>query len=200
MRGLLPLVATLLVAVAPAIADEPEWRYSVSAWGYDVPDSQDYVNPNVTADRGHLHLEVRYQYEALDTTSLGANFHAGESWSFDATMMLGGLFGDLDGVAPGYRLSLEHGWFYLASEGEYFASTRAQEDSYLYGWTEAGGYPLGWFRLGLAVQRTRAYESELSVQRGAFVGFTYKSFDAAAYVFNLGWEDPTYVLALRWDF
>ena len=202
MRAPFLLAAALLASLAAAADDpKPAWACSVSLWGYDVPESQDYVNPNVTADRGYLHLEARYQYEALDTTSLwaGANFHAGESWSFDITAMLGGVFGDLDGVAPGYRLSLEHTWFYLASEGEYFIGTHGGEDDYLYSWTEAGGYPLSWFRLGLAAQRTRAYQSDLSIQRGAFVGFTYKSFDAAAYVFN-PFEDPTYVLALRWDF
>ncbi|HEX4822685.1 MAG TPA: hypothetical protein VFV19_00070 [Candidatus Polarisedimenticolaceae bacterium] len=203
MKKLIPIVAFLALAAAPVFADDakPEWACSVSLWGYDVPESQDYLNPNFTADRGRLHLEVRYQYEAIDTTSVwaGANFHAGKSWSFDATAMLGGVFGDLDGVAPGYRLSLEHKWFYLASEGEYFISSHGDDGDYLYSWTEAGGYPVSWFRLGLAAQRTRAYQSDLSIQRGAYVGFTFKSFDAAAYVFN-PWDDPTYVLALRLDF
>src|SRR5262249_22997052 len=90
------------LAAAPAAASaERSWGYAVSVYGYDVP-SQDYVNANVTADRGHLHLEARYQYESIDTGSIwaGANFSAGESWTFDATMMLGVVFGDLDGVAP----------------------------------------------------------------------------------------------------
>ena len=203
MKLLFAVAASVLLAAVPAAADDEktEWACSLSLWGYDVPESQDYLNPNVTADRGRLHLEVRYQYEAIDTTSVwgGANFHVGEKWTFDSTVMLGGLFGDLDGIAPGYRLSLEHEWFYLASEGEYFISSHGDEDDYLYSWSEVGGYPLHWFRLGLAAQRTRAYQSDLSIQRGAFVGFTYESFDAAAYVFN-PWDDPTYVLALRWDF
>jgi hypothetical protein len=206
MRPLERIAAAVIVATlsAATYAADPEsaWAYSISLYGYDVPESQDYLNPNVTADHGHLHLEVRYQYEGLDTTSLwaGANFHTGEAWSFDATMMLGLVMGDLDGVAPRYRLSLSHTWFTLASEGEYFASTKSQDDNFLYSWTEASGSPTDWFRAGIAAQRTRAYQSDLSIQRGLFVGFTYKSFDAAAYVFNLGWEDPTYVLALRWDF
>jgi hypothetical protein len=113
--------------------------------------------------------------------------------------MLGGVFGDVEGVAPGYRLSLTHGWFELASEGEYFIDTHDHEENYFYTWTEVAGYPVDWFRAGLAVQRTRAYESDLDVQRGPFVGFTYKALDVAGYVFN-PFDDPTYVLALRFDF
>ena len=195
-------LALVLGGAAQAAEPETGWEFSASLYGYDVPDSEDYWNPNVTADRGRLHLEARYNYEAIDSWSLwaGANFSTGESWVFDATAMLGGVFGDLEGVAPGFRLSLEHGWFGLASEGEYFFDTHDSEGNYFYTWTEAWGAPTDWFRAGLAVQRTRTYDSELSVQRGAFAGFTYRRFDVAAYVFNLGWEDPTYVIAGRITF
>lgn len=202
-----PAVIGLALAIAAGrgrAAEQlpPQWSYSASVYGYDVPDSEDYVNPNLSADHGRLHLETRYNYEAIDTVSLwaGANFSAGETWVFDATVMLGGVFGEVDGIAPGYRLSLTRGWFELSSEGEYFLDTHDHEENYIYSWTEVAGYPADWFRAGVAAQRTRAYESELSIQRGVFVGFTYKKFDAAAYVFNPGWEEPTYVLALRFDF
>ncbi len=181
---------------------ERSWDFSASLYGYDVPDSEDFWNPNLTADHGRLHLEARTNYEAVSSTSLwaGANFSAGTSWEFHATAMLGGVFGSLEGVAPGYRLSLGHEWFSLASEGEYFIGVHAEDGNYLYSWTEAAGSPVHWFRAGLAVQRTREYASDLTIQRGAFVGFTVKRFDVAAYVFNLSWEDPTYVLALRLEF
>jgi hypothetical protein len=201
-----PLVAAagLALLAVTARAEEPvaAWEFSTSVYGYAVPDSQDYVNPNFTADHGRLHLEARYNYEAIDSGSVwaGANFSAGTSWVFDATLMLGGVVGDLEGIAPGYRLNLEHAWFGLASEGEYFIDAHDSEQNYLYNWTEAWGSPTDWFRAGIAVQRTRAYSSDLSVQRGVFVGFTYKRFDLAAYVFNLGWEDPTYVVAARFTF
>jgi hypothetical protein len=197
-------LALALGALTPtALAEETEnrWSFSASLYGYAVPDSEDYLNPNLTADWGRLHLEARHNYEAIDSSSFwaGANFSAGESWVFDSTVMLGGVFGDVDGVAPGYRLSLTHGWFELASEGEYLFDAHDHEDNDFYTWTEAAGYPVEWFRAGVAVQRTRAYASDLDVQRGPFVGFTYKAFDVAAYVFN-PWDDPSYVLALRFEF
>jgi hypothetical protein len=206
-RAVAFVLGAAVVCGAVAAAELPpapktSWAFSASLYGYDVPDSQDYWNPNFTADHGRLHLEARHNYEAVDSSSIwaGANFSAGRDWALEATVMLGAVLGDLEGAAPGYRLSLEHAWFGLASEGEYFVAAHHDDGNYFYAWTEAWGAPVEWFRVGVAGQRTRAYASELDIQRGLFVGFTYKSFDAAAYVFNLGWETPTYVLSLRFTF
>jgi hypothetical protein len=99
---------------------------------------------------GAFHLEARYNYEALDTASVwgGANFSTGETWLFDSTVMLGAVFGDFDGVAPGFRLSLTRSWFELTSEGEYYFDFHDHEENYLYSWTEIAGYPTEWFRAG----------------------------------------------------
>ena len=50
----------------------------------------------------------RYNYERLHTGSLfvGLNVGAGDKLRLDATGMVGGVFGDLDGVAPGLRVTL----------------------------------------------------------------------------------------------
>jgi hypothetical protein len=56
----------------PATTDEPDdraWSFSGSVYTYIAPDDGSYVQPTVTADRGWLHLEARYNYEALDTGS-----------------------------------------------------------------------------------------------------------------------------------
>jgi hypothetical protein len=201
MSGVLVALACLAGASA-APAEEPRWAFSVSVYGYDVPADEDFLNPLVTVDRGMLHLEARYNYEELDTASIwgGANFSVGENWVFDSTVMLGGVFGDLEGVAPGFRLSLTRSWFEATSEAEYYIDNHDHEENFFYTWTEVAGYPLEWFRLGLAVQRSRAYETDLHVQRGPFVGFTWKSFDAVAYVFNPGGDDATYTLGLSYEF
>ena len=83
--------------------DETEWEYSLSTSTYLVQHGRDYANPNFTADRDWLHLEARYNYEAIKTGSLwvGYNFTAGEKLVFEATPMLGGVFGDITGIAPG---------------------------------------------------------------------------------------------------
>ena len=198
--------AALLVLGASSIAHaedvEKAWAFSATAYGYAVPDDEDFVNPGFTADRGRLHLEARYNYEALDTASIwgGANFSVGESWVFDSTVMLGGVFGDVEGFAPGFRLSLTHGWLEITSEAEYYIDNHDHDENFFYTWSEIAGYPLDWLRFGLAVQRTRAYETDLDVQRGPFVGFTWKKLDVSAYVFNPASDDATYTLGLGVEF
>ena len=196
------LLATGLLLASLAHAEENAWAFSASVYAYDVPEDEDFLNPVVTADRGMLHLEARYNYEALDTASIwgGANFSVGETWVFDSTVMLGGVFGDMEGFAPGFRLSLTRSWFEATSEAEYYIDNHDHEENFFYTWSEIAGYPLEWLRLGLSIQRTRAYETDLDIQRGPFVGFTWKSFDASAYVFNPGSDDATYTLGLSYEF
>src|SRR5689334_15062740 len=67
--------------VVSAAADvERKWSFSASAYTYVVPGEPAYVQPTVTADRGWLHLEARYNYEDLETGSawVGYNFAGGE--------------------------------------------------------------------------------------------------------------------------
>ena len=58
------------------------WAFSLVTSGYIVPDGQSYVSPDFSADRGWLHLEARYNNEALETGSLwaGYNFTVGKNW------------------------------------------------------------------------------------------------------------------------
>ncbi|MGB9156740.1 MAG: hypothetical protein WCB20_09635, partial [Chthoniobacterales bacterium] len=86
------------------------WSYALSTATYLVRNDREYVNPTFTADRNWLHLEARYNYEALKTGSLwlGYNFSVGEKLTLEATPMVGGVFGDITGFAPGYTLSLTY--------------------------------------------------------------------------------------------
>jgi hypothetical protein len=178
------------------------WAFFASVYGYIVPESKDYGNPNFSADHGWLHLEARYNYEALDTASLwgGYNFSTGADLVFEVTPMVGGVFGDLTGIAPGFNLSLSYKNFVLSSQSEYFIDTADSENNYAYTWSELTYSPWAWLRAGLVTQRTRAYKSELDIQRGFLVGVTYRKVDFTTYVFNLGWTDPTVVLAMGYSF
>ena len=190
---------------APASASEEDakkWSFSVSAYAYVVPDSRDYVQPTITADRGWLHLEARYNYEDLDTGSLwgGYNFSGGDKLAWEITPMLGGVFGDTSGVAPGYKGSL--GWWKLElySEGEYVFDTDDSSESFFYNWSELTLAPLDWFRFGLVTQRTRVYETDREVQRGLLLGFSLKHVDLTGYVFNPDDSKPTFVVAVALNF
>ena len=203
LAALLPLGAARAQATAEAPVPETEgaeraWSFSVSVYGYLVPGDDDYVQPSVTADWKQLHLEARHNYEALHTESVwaGYNFSVGEKVTFEGTAMLGGVFGDTTGVAPGYKATL--GWTKLAfySEGEYLFDSNASSDSFFYAWSELTWAPADWFRFGLAGQRTRVYHTDREIQRGFLLGFSGKHVDFTTYVFNPDERTPTVVLAL----
>jgi hypothetical protein len=181
---------------------ENAWSFSASASTYIVPDFQEYVQPTFTADRGWLHLEARYNYENLETGSiwLGYNFSGGEKLAWEFTPMLGGVFGDTTGVAPGYRFSVTYWKIELSSEGEFVLDTADSEGSFFYNWSELSVSPVDWFRFGLVGQRTRAYQSDVDIQRGLLLGFSGKKIDFTTYVFNLDQGKPTWVFAVGVNF
>ena len=173
------------------------WSAYASAYTYIVPDSDSFVQPTITADRGWLHLEARYNYEHLRTGSvwLGYNFNAGDKLALEFTPMIGGIVGDTAGVAPGYRISVSYWKLELTTEGEYVFDTRDSSASFFYNWSELSISPLDWFRVGPAIQRTKLYRSDFDVQRGLLVGFAYKRVDFTTYIFNPEASRPTVVLS-----
>ena len=189
-------------AGAPAAEEPAGWEFNASVYGYFPPEDLHYAQPTVTADRGALHLETRYNYEGLKSGSawVGWNVGVGDKLRLDATLMAGGVVGDTRGVAPGYELTLSYGRFELYSEGEYLFNTDDSADNFFYNWAQLGYSPLDWLSFGLASQRTRTYQTGLDVQRGFFVGFKYKSLSLNVYVFNPGWETPTVVSSLAISF
>lgn len=167
-----------------------------------MPDSRDYVQPTITADRAWLHLEARYNYEALDTGSawVGYNFAGGEKLAWEFTPMLGGVFGETAGVAPGCKGSLSWWKLELYSEGEYVFDTRDSSESFFYNWSELTLAPVDWLRFGLVTQRTRAYQTDRDIQRGFLVGLSYKKVSFTTYVFNPDESRPIVVLSVGANF
>jgi hypothetical protein len=209
MRLLTGLVMALAVLPAAAFAqtstapeDEPAWEFSIAGYTYFVPDDSNFLQPTFTADRGWLHLEARYNYEALDTGSawVGYNFSGGETVTWELTPMLGAVFGATDGIAPGYKGSL--GWkkLELYSEGEYVFDAGETADSFFYNWSELTFAPVESFRFGMVTQRTRVYQTDREIQRGLLAGFSFKNLDVAGYVFNPDDEKSTFVLAVAVTF
>ena len=140
------------------------------------PKTATSLQPTFTADRDWLHLEARYNYEALDTGSawVGYNFSGGEAVSWELTPMLGAVFGVTDGIAPGYKGTL--GWKKLEfySEGEYVFDAGDSADSFFYNWSELTFAPVESLRFGLVTQRTRVYQTDREIQRGLLAGFSFK--------------------------
>ena len=186
----------------PPTATGSEWIFTASAYTYVVPHSQVYINPNFTADHKRLHLEARYNYEAQETGSfwVGYKFTKGNKLVLEITPMVGGVFGKLNGIAPGYLLSLTYKKFDLSSQGELVIAAGDRADSFFYTWTELGYSPVAWFRGGLVIQRTKAYQTPFDIQRGLMAGFSYKKVDFVTYVFNLEKREKTVVGAIVVNF
>jgi hypothetical protein len=185
--------------VGSGSASDP-WSFSITADGYVVPHSEFFVSPIFTGDRNRLHLEARYNYEDQQTGSLwiGYNLSLSRRLTLEVTPMIGGVFGNTTGIAPGYEVSLSYKKLSLSSSGEYVFAKKPS-DSFFYSWPELTYSPADWFRLGLVAQRTKTYHTSLDTQRGFLVGFSRKKLHFTTYIFNAGWTEPTVVFEAGLD-
>jgi hypothetical protein len=183
------LAAGLAAEEEPAPVEKPPppaWALSLDAYGADPPGDDPFVSWILSADRGALHLEAHYGYEAPDTFALfvGRRFNWEGEVSGSVVPMFGGLVGEVDGVAPGLDLELQWRSLWLTSDSEYIVDFGDSSDSYFYAWNELGWTFLERFDVGLVAQRTHAYDQKRDVDRGFFVGWTGKVIGATLYVFN----------------
>jgi hypothetical protein len=182
--------------------NEAKWEFSLSTFTYFAQHARDYVNPNVTVDRDRLHLEARYNYEELKTGSvwLGYNLSTGEKLKFEVTPMLGGVFGDITGIAPGYTIAIHYKALELSTQGEYFFDAGKGSGNFFYSWSELSASPAHWFRAGIVVERTQASGFNSDVRRGPLIGFKYKEIDLTTYWLAPGSGEATFVFAVTFNF
>lgn len=180
---------------APA-PSQPAWAYSLTTDGYIAPKGQSYVSPVLTADHNWLHLEARYNYEDQRTGSLwaGYNFSAGKKLQLAVTPMIGGVFGEVTGIAPGCELSLTYKKLQFTSSSEYVFDTGNQANSFFYSWPELTYSLLDWLKVGFVAQHTKAFHTSLDTQRGLLVGFSYKQVEFTTYLLNPDLDQPTTIL------
>lgn len=183
-------------------ARETEWEFSFSSATYFSQHARDYENPNFTADRDWLHLEARYNYESIKTGSiwLGYNFSVGEKLTLEATPMLGGVFGDITGIAPGYTISISYEPIEFFTQGEYFFDTGTSSGNFFYNWSELSCAPARWFRVGVVIDRTKALGTNFEIRRGPFIGLKYKKSDFTIYWLSPSTKDATFVFAVTVKF
>jgi hypothetical protein len=200
----IPLPAQTEASKTPANTAAPPnpWDFNLSLSGYLVPQGQSYASPTFTGDHDTLHLEARYNYEAQRTGSLwaGYNLSAGKKLVLDATPMIGGVFGNVNAVAPGLEFTVTYKKLELYSANEYLFDTSTKAGNFFYTWTQLTYTPLEWFTVGYVVQRTRAYQTPLDIQRGPLIGFTRKKVTFTTQIFNMGQADSTVVLSLGYSF
>jgi hypothetical protein len=188
-------------AAQPASATSA-WSWTAAAAFYAVPDDPNYVQPMVAADRGRLHLEARYNYEAQKTFSAwaGMNFETGDTVTLEFTPMFGVVTGDLDGVAPGFLLTLSAWRLTFYSEGELVFDASDEAEHFFYNWAELTIQPTEWLRTGLVTQRTRAYRTERDIQRGLLAGVSFRNSSLTTSVFEPFAGSPTVVVQFGIEF
>lgn len=183
-------------------ATDPAWEWGPSVLVYVLRDQPGFVQPTLTVDRGPLHLEGRYNYEARDTGSawIGWNLSFGEELRVGFTPMVGGVFGQMRGIAPGFTFTLEWGPLALWSQAEYVFDLRDSSQSYAYDWTELSVTGPDWLRVGLVLQRTRAFQTSTEVQGGPLAGVSFWKLSATVYFFAPGHDDQFVVLSAAGTF
>lgn len=184
-----------------AQSDSSQWSFSTDVNFYLIPDDF-FVLPVFRADKNKLHLEARYNYEDRETFSgwIGYNFTGGEQLEYTITPMAGGVVGNSDGLAAGLEITLTYKSFELYAESENFFDFDSRDNNYFYNWTDLTYAPTDWLWLGISGQRTRLYQTDLDIQRGILVGAGLKNWELSTYCYNLGFDDPFFLVTLSVGF
>jgi len=172
---------------------EPAWEFALTAYPTVVREADNnYTSVIGTGDRGPLHLEARYSYEAVDARSVfvGWTFSGGETLTWEITPLLGGVWGPLQALVPGVELSLAYRRFDFYLEGEYVDDA---DEPYTYAWSELGFAAQDWLRIGLAAQRTRIFGEDRDIQRGPFAQVSWDRVTLGGFWFNPGADDQIFV-------
>jgi hypothetical protein len=188
--------------VTPA-QDENGWEYSLCVSTYLEQHARDFANPTLGVDHDWLHLEARYNYEALKTGSLwfGRKFTAGDELEIEVTPMVGGVFGDSTGIAPGYNISLGYKALAFFTQGEYLFDTANQTNNFFYTWSELSCNLTNWLKAGIVIDRTKVLGSNFDVRRGPLLGFKCTDhLDFTTYWLNPGGREATFVFATTVNF
>ncbi len=177
--------ATAEVTSTPTIT-APQTTITATAYYYAMRDQPDFGVGVASLDRGSLHFEARYNYEARNTTSLfaGWKFAGGDRLSYKLTPIIGGMFGTARGVVPGIEASLAYGPVDVYVEAEYVNDRNAPGTNYTYSWSELGWTPVAWLRVGLALQNTQTVDTGRNYQRGVFAQATVGKATFSVYAFN----------------
>jgi len=178
------------------------WSFAAAAYYYILPAETNRTTVVGYADHRSLHLEARYNYEDLKTGSVfgGYMFEAGNKLTVTLTPMIGFVFGNTNGIAPGLEASLSWKKFDFYSETEYVFDFDGKENNFLYTWTELAITPFRNLRTGISANRTRLFQSDLDVQKGIFIQYSFWKLTAGVHYFNPFSNDDFAIATLGIEF
>lgn len=172
------------------------WSFEAAVYHYILPGEKNTTTLLGYADHKALHLETRYNYEDLKTASVfgGYRFEAGRKLLLSITPMIGFVFGNTNGIAPGLEASLTWKKFDCYSESEYVFDFDGKENNFFYTWTELAVTLFRNFRTGISGNRTRLFQSDLDIQKGIFAEYSFWKLTAGVHYFN-PFSDEEFVVA-----
>ncbi|HUL57793.1 MAG TPA: hypothetical protein VLU43_00880 [Anaeromyxobacteraceae bacterium] len=207
-----PLAAMLTLLPAAARGEPPDakasgaWKPAAYLDAYYQSGTSGYLVPTVFLDREPWHLEARYNYEDFDTASLFVGYgfsFGGEENYLTLRPMVGGLFGNVNGVAPG--LEVDARWKRLTYwlESEYVFDFKDSSSNYLYTWSELYFNVLDWLWIGGSLERLKVVKSPTEVDVGPMVGFGKPGspgWSLSFYAYGLTRSDPQFLATLAVQF
>ena len=190
-------------SIQPSIdSSSSDLSFGAEAYSYFFPDDANITILTGYVDYKSIHMEARYNYEDLNTASVfgGYRFEAGKKINFGFTPMLGAVFGNTNGIAPGILIEILWKKMDFYSETEYVYDFAKKEYNFLYTWSELAITPFTNFRTGLSANRTRLFQSDLDLQRGVFAEYIIWKMTAGIHYFNPFTEDNFLIAAISIDF
>ncbi len=145
--------------------------------------------------------EARYNFDELNTLSLyaGRKFSGTGNFSWQATPLIGGLIGQMNGGSVGVNFGLDHRKLFFTSLSQYSFSIENNTDKYFYNWSDLGYNATSWLYAGLAMQQTNIYRTVGRLEPGCMIGFSIRNWTIPLYAFNGGGQERYFVLGLNWQ-
>ena len=181
---------------------DTSWKFSAWAEMFVLPDERDIFKPTFYARHNNLHLEGRYNYEDMNTTSLwaGRRFKFGKPLTFVFVPMAAVVFGNTNGMAPGLEMEIMYKKIDFYSESEHVFDFNAKENNFFYMYSELAVRPIQPVRTGMMVQRTKLFESDRELQRGVFAEYYFKRYRGGFFYFSPFSYDYFWIISFSVDF
>jgi len=187
--GAVLAAATLALAPGRLVAQDDSTA-AVSGWAslyLQVAEGEEVLPIGVVAaDLSSWHLEARYNYEDTETVSLwaGWNLAAEGAVTVAFTPMVAVVLGAVNGMAPGFELTLDWQALTYYNESEVVLPFNG-DPSYYVGWSSLTWRVADWLQPGVTYQRLREFEGERTVDPGLAVVSDFGPWTTGVYAYNL---------------
>jgi hypothetical protein len=173
--------------------------YSTIQWSAHEPA---VVTPQMWIYLKDFYFEARYNYEDTRTFSIyaGKSFYPDKKEQIEITPLIGGVFGNLNGISPGLNFSASHKRFSTETQTQYTFDLKDPGNSFYWDWTN---FSFGVYKnlgIGGSTQIYVPKTGEASALAGPMVNLTFKRFLFEAYSYNPWQEHPVWAFAIQYKF